>query len=176
MVIFSGKYKKFFLWVKSWFLQTGVKKFLVRKIVFFWVNIRSFLGRNFLFQLIRWVGRVNPLSTAHMLQNPFTFPFSWSWLHKSVFSCIKCGAVLKQTNQRAARAMWKISVQACHYLIRQQNQRMWMLLWYSMQVHYPIVACYFHTAAFLIVDDHAFCAVKRILKFEFSHFEHSDRI
>ena len=75
-------------------------------------------------------------------------------------------------------------MQACHYLIRQQNQRIRILLLYSMQVHYPIVACYSmqvhypivacycHTATFLIIDYQAFCVVKVY----FPAFGHSDSI
>ena len=52
-----------------------------------------------------------------------------------VFSCTYFLA------QCAAMAMLSISVQTCHYLIRQQNQGMRILFLYLMQVLDLIVAC-----------------------------------
>ena len=52
---------------------------------------------------------------------------------QSVFSCIQLYIFLAQWT---AMAMLSISVQACHYLIRRQNQVAWILFLYLMQGHY----------------------------------------
>ena len=52
---------------------------------------------------------------------------------QSVFSYIQLYIFLAQWT---AMAMLSISVQACHYLIRRQNQVAWILFLYLMQGHY----------------------------------------
>lgn len=47
LVIFPGKFNFFFLWVKDWFLEVGVKSFFV-SVFFFFLNRRNFWGRNFI--------------------------------------------------------------------------------------------------------------------------------
>lgn len=62
--------------------------------------------------------------------------------------------------------MWRISVQECYYLIRQQNQGIWILLLCLVQVHYPMVTCYCHIATFLIIGYQAFlCYQKYVTNF-----------